>query len=77
MSSPMDIIERIRAWQPLAYLIARAVVYAVTFVLSAIAIWYGEDPQPDWLPRATAVGGFVSGSLALVNLSRPNDDGDQ
>lgn len=65
-----SVIDRIRAWQPTAYWFARGIVYAVTFVLGAIAVWYGSDSPPDWLPRATAVAAFCAGPLALVNLTR-------
>jgi hypothetical protein len=67
--TPTTVLERARAWQPIGYLIARAIVYTASFVLGAIAVWYAGDPQPDWLPRAVAVAAFAAGPLALVNLS--------
>lgn len=69
--SPTQLLESVRAWQPVAYLVSRGLVYGVTTVLGAITAWYGADPPPDWLPRALAVSAFVAGPLALVNLSRP------
>ena len=71
MSKPLEVLERIRAWQPVAYLMFRAAVYAVMFTLSATLVWYGGDPHPEWLDRALAVSSFLGGPMALVNLSRP------
>lgn len=68
--TPTELIERVRAWQPVAYMTARGLVYGALTVLGAIGAWYGEDPSPDWLPRALAVAAFVAGPLALVNLTR-------
>jgi hypothetical protein len=69
--TPTQFLDSIRAWQPVAYLVARALVYGALTTLGAVAAWYGEDPSPDWLPRALAVAGTIAGPLALVNLSRP------
>lgn len=69
--TPDQIIESVARWKPVAYFVARGLVYAATFVLGAFAVWYGADPLPDWLRRAVAVAAFAAGPLALVNLSRP------
>lgn len=69
--TPTQLMNTLAAWKPVAYVVARGFVYAVTFVLGALAVWYGSDPQPDWLRRAVAVAAFAAGPLALVNLSRP------
>lgn len=68
--TPTQLIEHVRAWQPVAYMVARAIVYVALTGLGAIGAWYGEDPGPDWIPRALAVAAFVAGPLALVNLTR-------
>lgn len=69
--TPRALLERLRAWQPVAYLVARGIVYGSTFALGAVAAWYGDDARPEWLDRSLAVAAFVAGPLALVNLSRP------
>lgn len=74
--TPTELIERVRAWQPVAYLIARGFTYAALTTLGAIGAWYGEDPTPDWLPRALAAVASVAGPVALLNLSRPRRRGD-
>lgn len=73
MSKALNLIDKVRSWQPVAYLVARGGIYTTTLILGGVAAWYGSDPQPDWLPRALAVAAFLSGSLALVNLSRPTE----
>lgn len=68
--TPTQLIENVRAWQPVAYLVARGLTYVALTTLGAIGAWYGDDTPPDWLPRALAVSAFVAGPLALVNLTR-------
>ena len=70
--TPTQLMNTVAAWKPVAYLAARGLVYATTFILGALAVWYGSDPQPDWLRRAVAVAAFAAGPLALVNMSRPD-----
>lgn len=70
---PAELIEHVRAWQPVAYMAARGIVYVALTGLGAIGAWFGEDPAPDWLPRALAVAASVAGPLALVNLTRRPD----
>lgn len=70
--TPNEFIAAVQAWRPVASMAARAVVYATTFVLGALSVWYGVDPdtvQPQWLLRACAVAAFASGPLALANIS--------
>lgn len=69
--TPNELMKAVGDWKPVAYLVARGLVYVATFALGGLAVWYGTDPQPDWLRRAVAVAAFAAGPLALVNLSRP------